>query len=90
MEDFDRWRELGQQLRADAVRASSAAGSGHPTSSMSAADLAAVLLAGHFRYDYDNPKNPANDRLDLLQGPRVAARVRPVPGRRRDLRGGAS
>ena len=68
MEDFDRWRELGQQLRADAVRASSAAGSGHPTSSMSAADLAAVLLAGHFRYDYDNPKSPANDRLIFSKG----------------------
>ena len=38
------WRELGQQLRVDAVRASAKAGSGHPTSSMSAADLAAVLL----------------------------------------------
>ena len=49
------WRELGQQLRADAVRASAKAGSGHPTSSMSAADLAAVLLAAHFRYDFDEP-----------------------------------
>ena len=36
-------RELGQQLRVDSVRASAAAGSGHPTSSMSAADLIAVL-----------------------------------------------
>src|ERR671911_1127892 len=68
MADFDRWRELGQQLRADAVRASSAAGSGHPTSSMSAADLAAVLLAGHFRYDYDEPKHPTNDRLIFSKG----------------------
>ncbi|MGE5690995.1 MAG: transketolase [Pseudomonadota bacterium] len=68
MEDFDRWRELGQQLRADAVRASAAAGSGHPTSSMSAADLAAVLLAGHFRYDFDDPRNPANDHLIFSKG----------------------
>jgi transketolase len=64
----DLWRELGQQLRVDAVRASAKAGSGHPTSSMSAADLAAVLLAEHFRYDYDNPKNPANDRLIFSKG----------------------
>jgi transketolase len=64
----DLWRELGQQLRVDAVRASARAGSGHPTSSMSAADLAAVLLAEHFRYDYDNPKNPANDRLIFSKG----------------------
>jgi transketolase len=62
------WRELGQQLRVDAVRASAKAGSGHPTSSMSAADLAAVLLAGHFRYDFDDPKNPANDRLIFSKG----------------------
>jgi transketolase len=38
-------RELGQQLRVDSVRAAAAADSGHPTSSMSAADLMAVLLA---------------------------------------------
>jgi transketolase len=64
----DLWRELGQQLRVDAVRASAKAGSGHPTSSMSAADLAAVLLAEHFRYDFDDPKNPANDRLVFSKG----------------------
>jgi transketolase len=62
------WRELGQQLRVDAVRASAKAGSGHPTSSMSAADLAAVLLAEHFRYDFDEPKSPANDRLIFSKG----------------------
>ena len=44
-------RELGQQLRVDSVRASAAAGSGHPTSSMSAADLIAVLIDGHLRSD---------------------------------------
>jgi transketolase len=64
----DLWRELGQQLRVDAVRASAAAGSGHPTSSMSAADLAAVLLAEHLRYDFDDPKSPRNDRLVFSKG----------------------
>jgi transketolase len=68
MSNPDLWRELGQQLRVDAVRASAKAGSGHPTSSMSAADLAAVLLAEHFRYDFDNPKSPANDRLVFSKG----------------------
>ena len=68
MEERELWRELGQQLRVDAVRASAKAGSGHPTSSMSAADLAAVLLAAHFRYDFDDPKNPANDRLVFSKG----------------------
>src|SRR3712207_9504605 len=35
---------------------------------MSAADLAAVLLAEHFRYDFDDPKSPANDRLVFSKG----------------------
>src|SRR5918992_5949447 len=68
MDEREVWRELGQQLRVDAVRASAKAKSGHPTSSMSAADLAAVLLAGHFGYDYDSPKSPANDRIVFSKG----------------------
>lgn len=60
--------ELAQQLRVDAVRASAAAGSGHPTSSMSAADLMAVLLARHLRYDFGNPLNPGNDHLIFSKG----------------------
>ncbi|WP_328681138.1 transketolase [Streptomyces sp. NBC_00322] len=60
--------ELGQQLRVDSVRAADAAGSGHPTSSMSAADLAAVLLANHLRYDFDRPGHPGNDRLIFSKG----------------------
>jgi len=68
MDERELWRELGQQLRVDAVRASAKAKSGHPTSSMSAADLAAVLLAAHFRYDFDEPKSPANDRLVFSKG----------------------
>ncbi|PWJ06473.1 transketolase [Streptomyces sp. NWU49] len=60
--------ELGQQLRVDSVRAAAAAGSGHPTSSMSAADLAAVLFARHFRYDFDRPDHPGNDRFILSKG----------------------
>ncbi|NMO36521.1 transketolase [Streptomyces sp. GMY01] len=60
--------ELGQQLRVDSVRAAAEAGSGHPTSSMSAADLMAVLLANHLRYDFDRPDHPGNDRLVLSKG----------------------
>src|ERR671919_1902442 len=51
MEDGQRLRDLGQQLRIDSVRAAAAAGSGHPTSSRSAADLMAVLIAHHLHYD---------------------------------------
>ncbi|MET9365975.1 transketolase [Streptomyces sp. NPDC006632] len=60
--------DLGQQLRVDAVRAAAAANSGHPTSSMSASDLAAVLLAHHLRYDFDHPEHPGNDRFILSKG----------------------
>ncbi|MFE7134983.1 transketolase [Streptomyces sp. NPDC057638] len=60
--------ELGQQLRVDSVRAADAAQSGHPTSSMSAADLIAVLLAHHLRYDFDRPDHPGNDRLIFSKG----------------------
>src|SRR5215467_5973209 len=55
--------ELAQQLRVDSIRCSTAAGSGHPTSSMSAADVMAVLQARYLRYDWRQPDNPANDHL---------------------------
>src|SRR5919204_21256 len=61
-------RELGQQLRVDSVRSSAAAGSGHPTSSMSAADLLAVLLDGHLRLDFERPGDPRNDHLVFSKG----------------------
>jgi transketolase len=61
-------RELAAQLRVDSIRASAAAKSGHPTSSMSAADLLAVLLADHLRYDFDDPANPNNDHLIFSKG----------------------
>ncbi|MFE2672476.1 transketolase [Streptomyces hygroscopicus] len=60
--------ELGQQLRVDSVRAAAAAGSGHPTSSMSAADLMAVLMGNHLRYDFEQPDHPGNDHLIFSKG----------------------
>ena len=60
--------ELAQQLRVDAVRMSSAAISGHPTSSLSAADLMAVLLGKYLRYDFGAPKDPGNDHLIFSKG----------------------
>src|SRR5262249_25447169 len=56
------------QLRVDSVRCSTSAGSGHPTSSMSAADVMAVLLARYLRYDWERPDNPANDHLIFSKG----------------------
>src|SRR5438093_9381010 len=65
---LDLYRDLARQLRVDSIRCSTAAGSGHPTSSLSAADLMAVLLAGHLRYDYANADDPANDHLIFSKG----------------------
>ncbi len=64
----DEWRELGQQLRVDSIRSSSAAGSGHPTSSMSAADLMAVLMSKYLHYDFGTPDDPRNDHLIFSKG----------------------
>ncbi|MBI4533911.1 MAG: transketolase [Candidatus Melainabacteria bacterium] len=61
-------RQLAQQLRVDSIRSTTAAGSGHPTSSLSAADLMAVLVAKYLRYDFDNPHHPNNDHLVFSKG----------------------
>jgi transketolase len=66
--DTNGWRELAAQLRVDSIRSTTAAGSGHPTSSMSAADLVAVLFADHLRTDVADPKSIANDRFILSKG----------------------
>jgi transketolase len=66
--DLSQLHELAQQLRVDGIRASTKAGSGHPTSGMSASDLIAVLAARYLRYDWSNPKDPANDHLIFSKG----------------------
>src|SRR5215467_7071418 len=60
--------DLAAQLRVDSVRSSTSAGSGHPTSSMSAADLLAVLITRYLRYDWTEPHDPANDHLIFSKG----------------------
>ena len=67
-EDVAFLRDLGQQLRVDGIRASTKAGSGHPTSSMSASDLLAVLIARHLHYDWKNPTLDNNDHLIFSKG----------------------
>src|SRR4051794_9138876 len=66
--DAQQLRELGQQYRVDSVRCAAAAKSGHPSSGMSAADLMAVLVANHYRFDFDDPKRAENDRLIFSKG----------------------
>jgi transketolase len=65
---FEAIRELARQLRVDSIRSVDAAGSGHPTSSLSAADLMAVLFARHLRYDWSRPDRPDNDHLIFSKG----------------------
>jgi len=62
------WNDLAAQLAVDSIRCSTAAGSGHPTSSLSAAHLAAVLFTDHLRFDVDDPSNLGNDRFVLSKG----------------------
>ncbi|HYF10959.1 MAG TPA: transketolase [Actinomycetota bacterium] len=68
MDQSQAWNELAAQLAVDSIRSSTAAGSGHPTSSLSAAHLLAVLYASHLRYDLLDPKAPHNDRFVLSKG----------------------
>jgi phosphomannomutase len=62
------WQSLAAQLRVDSIRCTTEAGSGHPTSCLSAADLMAVLLAKYLKYDWANPRHPNNDRLIFSKG----------------------
>lgn len=56
------------QLRIDSVKATTEAGSGHPTSCASAADIVATLFFSVMRYDPKHPKHPTNDRFILSKG----------------------
>jgi transketolase len=66
--DADQSNDLARQLAVDSIRASTQAGSGHPSSSLSAAHLLAVLYSSHLRADVQDPKNPSNDRFVLSKG----------------------
>ncbi len=68
MDSLDYCAEVAAQLRVDSVMLSDRAGSGHPTSSMSAADVMAVLLVKHFHADLEEPSDSRNDRLVFSKG----------------------
>lgn len=65
---MDELQKKAQLLRKWSIISTTEAGSGHPTSCMSAADLMSVLFDKHFTYDLDNPQNPNNDRLIFSKG----------------------
>src|SRR5688572_8790815 len=59
---------IANQLRILSIAATTQAGSGHPSSSCSAADIVAALFFGHMRFDPKNPRHSNNDRFILSKG----------------------
>lgn len=68
LEWSDRIRALAAQLRVDSLRTSTIAKSGHPTSSLSAADLMAVLLSDYLCWSFRPAEHPNNDHLVFSKG----------------------
>jgi transketolase len=66
--DIESLKGIAYQLRIHSIEATTAAGSGHPTSCCSAADVVAALFFGHMRYDPKNPHYYNNDRFILSKG----------------------
>jgi transketolase len=66
--DIELLQGIANQLRIHSITATTAAGSGHPTSCLSCADLMAALFFGHMRYDAKNPHYFNNDRFILGKG----------------------
>ncbi len=67
--DFDQLTELAKSLRKDVLIMTSEAGSGHPTSSMSAVEvMTSLYFGGIMRYDASNPSKPDRDRFILSKG----------------------
>src|SRR5678815_5404081 len=60
--------DVATRLRIGSIRATTAAGSGHPTSCASAADVVAAVFFDAMRLDPKNPRAPANDRFVLSKG----------------------
>lgn len=65
---LDMLKEKGRRLRIHSLKATTEAGSGHPTSCLSAADLVSVIFFREMRFDPRDPQNPANDRFVLSKG----------------------
>src|SRR5437763_2413101 len=61
-------KNVATQLRVDSIKSTSEAGSGHPTSCCSAADLVAALFFAEMRFDPKDPRQPESDRFILSKG----------------------
>ena len=65
---IDTLKEKGRRLRIHSLKATTEAGSGHPSSCLSAADLMSVVFFHKMRFDPTDPHNPGNDRFILSKG----------------------
>jgi transketolase len=65
---IDALKEKGRRLRIDSLKATTEAGSGHPSSCLSAADLMSVIFFHEMQFDPKDPHNPGNDRFVLSKG----------------------
>src|SRR5438552_9110508 len=65
---IDTLKEKSRRLRIHSLKATTEAGSGHPSSCLSAADLMSVVFFNEMRFDPKDPRNPANDRFVLSKG----------------------
>ena len=61
-------KNVATRLRIDSVRSTSEAGSGHPTTCLSAAEIVAALFFAEMRYDPRDPQHPDSDRFVLSKG----------------------
>ncbi|XP_030633457.1 transketolase [Chanos chanos] len=61
-------KNIANRLRINSIKATTAAGSGHPTSCCSVAEIMSVLFFHTMKYRPDDPRNPNNDRFILSKG----------------------
>src|SRR5262249_38763379 len=64
----DALKEKGRRLRILSLKSTTEAGSGHPSSCLSAADLVSVIFFHEMQFDPKDPHSPANDRFVLSKG----------------------
>jgi len=69
MADKEHLETIARLIRYFSLVSTTEAGSGHPTSSLSATDLmTGLMFGGTFRFDVDRPGHPNNDRLIFSKG----------------------
>lgn len=61
-------KNIATRLRIESIKATSEAGTGHPTTCMSSADVVAALFFAEMRYDPANPRHERADRFVLSKG----------------------